>query len=127
MEVSGAAVPMMLTAEVGLWIHCSNCVNRLPAMKLPKNTLMTCRQTVGDRQEQARGGQDKAFTQLQVSSSVNHSSPGTHLEDKILRGHPEVHSTQGHHALLFVHECQQAWQDGQEYLEHQTCSSAVVC
>ena len=41
MDVKGTAVPRIVTAELGLLIHCSNWVKRLPTMKDPRKTLMT--------------------------------------------------------------------------------------
>lgn len=40
--VAGAAVPMMVTALVGLLTHFSICVKKEPPMKDPKKTVMTC-------------------------------------------------------------------------------------
>lgn len=42
MEVRGAEVPMMVTAERGSLIHSSKFVKKLPAMNEPTNTVSTC-------------------------------------------------------------------------------------
>ena len=131
MEVRGAEVPRIVTAEAGWSTQAVNWENRLPARKLPRKTVTTWAPASASHLQHAAeaGGQLRRHAssvacpddgsaqsmgvQQYMPAHVQGMYPpanlrmGACLEDEVLLDDACIHLAPGHHALPHVEVLQQ--------------------